>query len=72
MDKKPEWIQIDPIHFRCPVCEAVREITRPSGKDSERQWRKYLDGKLLEHLDEHKRRDDGLVTGSAHHLPWTG
>jgi len=59
MDKRPEWIKIDETHYRCPRpdCDAVQEISRVSGKETEAEWKRRLEWRLLEHLDEHKRRD---------------
>jgi hypothetical protein len=58
MSDKLKWIETgDGIHYRCPLCDAVETISRVSGKESQAEWQKRLDGRLLEHLDEHKRRD---------------
>jgi hypothetical protein len=57
MKDKIEWIKIDETNYRCPLCDAVIEITRASGKESPKEWQQRLDRLLLAHLDEHKRRD---------------
>lgn len=57
MDKKPEWIKIDETHYRCPMCDGIQEISRPSGKETPAEWAKRLEGRLLEHIEEHERRD---------------
>jgi hypothetical protein len=57
MDKKPEWIKIDQTHYQCPRCDGIQDINRPSGKETEAEWNKRLEGRLLEHMEEHERRD---------------
>ena len=49
---------MDETHYRCPwpECKAVLEITKPSGKESPKEWAERLDRRLTAHLDEHEAR----------------